>query len=63
MKAQELMQLSREDLAAKLTEARQRLFHAREEIAAGKDSNYAQLRTLRKEVARIQTCISRISHS
>lgn len=63
MKAHELMQLSKEDLAVKLTEARQKLFSVREEIAAGKDKNHAQLKTLKKEVARIQTCISLTSRS
>lgn len=63
MNTQELQQLSQEELTRKLREAREALYHAREEIAAGKDKNHTQLRVLRKEVARINTCIRELYHS
>jgi ribosomal protein L29 len=63
MTTQELMQLPKEELIVKLREAREKFFHTREEVLGGKDKNHSQLRTLRKEIARIETCISRISHS
>lgn len=58
MNIQELKQLSKEELASKLMQARQALYYAKEEVLAGKDKNHAQMRELRKEVARINTCIS-----
>lgn len=63
MNTQELKQLSQEELQRKLLEARQALFHAREEVAAGKDKNHARLRTLRKDIAQINTCISELYQS
>lgn len=60
---QELQQLSPAELQAKLLSATQKLHHIREEIVSGKDKNHAQLKTLRKDIAQIQTCISVQSHS
>lgn len=63
MNTQELKQLSLEELQRKLTETRQKLYHVREEVAAGKDKNHAQMKSLRKDVAQISTCISSFSKS
>lgn len=63
MNTQELKQLSLSELQGKLLEARQKLHFIREEVAAGKDKNHAQMRSLKKDIAQISTCISALSHS
>ena len=54
----ELKQLSKEELAQRLLESRQKLHHIHEEVASGKDKNHAQMGVLRKDIARVKTCIS-----
>ncbi len=63
MNTQELKQLSKEELQTKLLTARQALYHAQEEVSSGKDKNHAQMKTLRKDIAQINTCISELYHS
>ncbi|RIK11477.1 MAG: 50S ribosomal protein L29 [Acidobacteria bacterium] len=49
--------MSGEDLAVHLAEAREELFNLRFQNATGRLDNYKRLRTLRREVARIETII------
>lgn len=57
MKTAELREMSGEDLAVYLAEAREELFNLRFQNATGRLDNYKRLRTLRREVARIETII------
>lgn len=57
MNTQELTQLSQEELSAKLMNARQALFAMTQDVTMGKEKNFAQLKGLRAEVARIFTVI------
>ncbi len=54
---QELNQLSQEELSSKLMQARQALFAMAQNVARGKEKNFAQLKGLRSDVARIFTAI------
>lgn len=54
---QELTQLSSEELSAKLMNARQELFAMAQNVTTGKEKNFAQLKGLRADVARIFTAI------
>lgn len=58
MNMQELQQLSKAELQGKLLSATQKLHHIREEVLSGKDKNHAQMKSLRKDIAQIKTCIS-----
>jgi large subunit ribosomal protein L29 len=55
--AAELRDLTADDLAAKLKEAKEELFNLRFQNATGQLDNTARLRTVRKEIARIYTVI------
>ena len=55
MKASELRELSSEELATKCEEMRTELVTARLSKATGQLENTARLRTLRRNVARIET--------
>lgn len=57
MRTAELREMSGEDLAVYLAEAREELFNLRFQNATGRLDNYKRLRTLRREVARIETII------
>lgn len=54
---QELLQLSQEELNSKLQQARQASFAMAENVASGKEKNFAQLKELKAEVARIFTAM------
>ncbi|MBA4607972.1 MULTISPECIES: 50S ribosomal protein L29 [Aeromicrobium] len=53
----ELRDLTADDLAAKLKEAKEELFNLRFQNATGQLDNTARLRTVRKDIARIYTVI------
>jgi len=55
--AAELRDLSADDLAKKLKEAKEELFNLRFQNATGQLDNTARLRTVRKDIARIYTVI------
>ncbi|GAA3534812.1 hypothetical protein AFL01nite_06900 [Aeromicrobium flavum] len=55
--AAELRDLTADDLAAKLKEAKEELFNLRFQNATGQLDNTARLRTVRKDIARIYTVI------
>jgi len=57
MKAGELRGLSLDELAAKSEELRREFFNVRVKKATGQLENTARLRTLRREVARVETVL------
>jgi large subunit ribosomal protein L29 len=57
VKAKELRELTLDELAAKAREVRNEYFGARVRFATGQLENTAKLRTLRRDVARIETVL------
>ena len=55
MKASEIRELSSDDVARKVAEARQELFNLRFQHAAGQLENVSRLRQVRQDIARIMT--------
>ena len=55
MKAAEIRELSADDLAAKLSEARAELFNLRFQMATSQLDNTARVKQVKKDIARIQT--------
>ena len=57
MKASELANLSNEELALKALEVRGELFNSKVKHSTGQLENTARLKTLRRDVARMQTAL------
>jgi large subunit ribosomal protein L29 len=57
VKAAELRNLSNDELAAKLREAKEELFNLRFQAATGQLESHGRLRTVRREIARIYTVL------
>ena len=57
MKASELRELSPDELVAKGRELRAELFSAKVRFATGQLENTARVRTLRRNVARVETIL------
>jgi large subunit ribosomal protein L29 len=57
VKASDLANLSNEELALKALEARGELFNAKVKHSTGQLENTARLKTLRRDVARMQTAL------
>jgi len=57
MKASELRDLSVEELNEKSKELRSEVFNAKVKLATGQLENTAKLRTLRRDVARVETVL------
>ncbi len=55
MKATEIHELSNEDLTLKLKEARADLFNLRFQMATSQLDNTARIKTVKKDIARVQT--------
>lgn len=55
MKAVEIRELTSEDLASKLKEARAELFNLRFQMATSQLDNTARVKQVKKDIARIQT--------
>ena len=55
MKPAEIRELSAEDLQAKLKEAREELFNLRFQMATSQLDNTARVKTVKKDIARVQT--------
>ena len=55
MKAKELQELTKEELEQKLEALRRELFVLRQKMKTGKFEKFAQIRQMRKDVARILT--------
>ena len=53
----ELRELNAEELAEKLRESKEELFHLRFQMATGQLSNNRRLRVVRREIARIYTVL------
>ncbi|MFQ5835760.1 MAG: 50S ribosomal protein L29 [bacterium] len=58
MKIEELRDLSREDLYQRLKELKAELFSLRIQAAQGRTANPAQIRKVKKTIARIKTLLS-----
>lgn len=58
MKASEFRELTRDELQQKVQDQREQLFNARVKHATGQLENTAQLSTLRREVARLETVLA-----
>lgn len=58
MKASEFRELTRDELQQKVQDQRGQLFNARVKHATGQLENTAQLSTLRREVARLETVLA-----
>jgi large subunit ribosomal protein L29 len=58
VKGKDLRDLSDEELGAKVRELRDELFGARVKHATGQLENTAKLRTLRRDVARVETILA-----
>ena len=57
MKAAEMRELSQNELEAKVVDLRGELFHSRVRHATGQLENTALLRSLRKDIARLETLL------
>ena len=55
MKSSEIRELSNEELANKLKEGRAELFNLRFQMATSQLDNTARVKTVKKDIARIQT--------
>lgn len=60
MKMSEIKDLSKQELAAKSRDLRQEIFNLRLQQASSQLEKPARLRTLRRDVARIETRISQL---
>ena len=56
-RASELREMTEDELATRLAEARQELFNLRFQHVTGQLDNYARLGQLRKDIARIETIL------
>ena len=55
MKADELRDLSDEELRGKLRELQEELFNLRFQLATGQIENVSRIRTVRRDIARLKT--------
>ncbi|MCD6093970.1 MAG: 50S ribosomal protein L29 [Candidatus Omnitrophica bacterium] len=55
MKAKELRELTREELTQKLEALRRELFILRQKMKTGKLEKFAQIKQIRKDIARVLT--------
>ncbi len=58
MKAKQLRELSKDELGAKLADTERELFNLRLRKSSGQIEQPLRLRTLRREIARIQTLMN-----
>ncbi|MCS7172775.1 MAG: 50S ribosomal protein L29 [Armatimonadetes bacterium] len=58
MKAQQMRELSMEELQRRLDEALQEAFRLRVQIRAGKAQNPSRLREVRRDIARLKTVLA-----
>ncbi len=57
MKAAELRDLSDDELRRKLRELQEELFNLRFQLATGQIENVSRIRTVRRDIARLQTIL------
>lgn len=58
MKAKDIRDLASKDLNTKVVELKKELYHLRFQHAVGQLENTAQLRSIRKNIARIKTVLT-----
>jgi large subunit ribosomal protein L29 len=58
MKTKEIRELTPDELRARKRELREQIFHLRLQQASGQLEKPSELRTLRKEIARIETVLT-----
>jgi large subunit ribosomal protein L29 len=58
MKIKEIRELTPDELRARKRELREQIFHLRLQQASGQLEKPSELRTLRKEIARIETVLT-----
>ncbi len=58
MKTKEILELSREELATRKRELREESFHLRIQQQSGQLEKPSQLRSIRREIARIETVLT-----
>lgn len=63
MKAENLRELSTEELSAKIVELKEELFNLRFQLATGQLENPMQLKFVKKDIARCKTLISEKSRA
>lgn len=60
MKANDVRQMSSQELGEKLTELKAELFNLRFQLATGQLDNPMRIRTVRKDIARVNTIMREI---
>lgn len=58
MKAQDLRKLTNLELEARVSELKEELFNLRFQLAVGQLENTAQIKTVRRNIARMKTILS-----
>ena len=57
MKATEIKEMSVEEMNAKLVSLKEELFALRVQLAVGQQKNTAEVKAVKKDIARIKTCL------
>ncbi len=57
MKASEIREMSYEEMAAQLQNLKEELFNLRFQLAANQLENSARLKAVKKDIARVKTCM------
>ena len=57
MKASEIKEMSYEEMAAQLQTLKEELFNLRFQLAANQLENTARLKAVKKDIARVKTCM------
>ncbi len=63
MKIKEIRELTAEELRSRKRELREQIFHLRLQQASGQLEKPSELRSLRREIARIETVLTQKSNS
>ncbi len=58
MKASEIREMSYEEMDAKLQALREELFNLRFQLAANQLENTARIKAVKKDIARVKTCMN-----
>lgn len=58
MRANEIREMSTEDLVVKCTELKEELFNLKFQLSLGQLTNTAQIKKVRREIARIKTILN-----
>ena len=63
MKTKEILELTPDELRARKRELREQVFHLRLQQASGQLEKPSELRSLRREIARIETVLTKKNHT